>query len=120
MVRLAVAACVGLVVFYVYSLVDGTLATATRVRNLPKPVWILILVCVPLLGSILWFLFGRPRREPRVATRTLLAPDDDPDFLRTLQHNQNGSGATGTHDGPQPPRPNDTHRKHSDPEHSDD
>jgi hypothetical protein len=43
-----------------------------------KPVWILIVVLLPVLGGILWLIVGRARPSA-VARRR--APDDDPEFL---------------------------------------
>ena len=43
-----------------------------------KPVWVLIVVLLPVLGGILWLAIGRSRRASRLVAR---APDDDPEFL---------------------------------------
>ena len=45
---------------WAYALVDCITTTAERCRNLPKVAWVLLVVFVPLLGSLLWFGFGRP------------------------------------------------------------
>lgn len=71
------------VVLSVYSLFDVIAQPKTRVRLLPKFVWVPV-VLIPVLGPIAWLALGRPRfarpsgssRNPRV-----LGPDDDPDFL---------------------------------------
>jgi hypothetical protein len=67
----------------VFSLVDIALTNKRSVRSLTKPLWLLV-VLIPLAGALLWFLFGRPRRSPGGQTR-MIAPDDDPDFLRNLK-----------------------------------
>ena len=46
-----------------------------------KPVWILIVVLLPVLGGILWLTVGRVRRSTIAARR---APDDDPEFLEQI------------------------------------
>jgi hypothetical protein len=46
-----------------------------------KPVWILIVVLIPVLGGLLWLVVGRTRRSAIAARR---APDDDPEFLGRL------------------------------------
>ncbi len=46
-----------------------------------KPIWILIVVLLPVLGGILWFVVGRTRRSAAPVRR---APDDDPDFLGSI------------------------------------
>lgn len=59
------------------------------VRTLPRPIWVLLIVCFPLAGAVAWFLAGRPLQTAggpqrgRQQRRTL-APDDDPEFLRSL------------------------------------
>jgi hypothetical protein len=90
---------------WLWALFDSITAPAEKVRNLPKGVWvILILILLPIadLGAIAWFLLGRPREmagtprtgrwqdsgsaQPRPGSqrRRVIAPDDDPDFLRGL------------------------------------
>lgn len=64
---------------------------ADRVRNLPRALWVLILLVVPLLGPLAYFAWGRPaavqggslRRPARPSS-----PDDDPDFLRSMDTEQ--------------------------------
>jgi len=74
----------------VFSLVDWWQSPDARVRNLPKWVWILLILLVPLAGPIAWLFGGRPIVEspptqsaPR--PRPPRAPDDDPDFLAKLK-----------------------------------
>jgi hypothetical protein len=65
-------------VFWVFTIVDCAVQPATRHRGVSKPVWILIVVVLPVLGGILWLAVGRTRKST-IAQRK--APDDDPDFL---------------------------------------
>ena len=53
-----------------------------------KTTWIVVVVFLPIVGAALWFLIGRPRYEAPVrrAYAHPTAPDDDPDFLRNLEH----------------------------------
>ena len=51
---------------------------ATRHRGVSKPVWVLIVVLLPVLGGILWLAIGRSHRTGKLIAR---APDDDPEFL---------------------------------------
>ena len=77
----------GLVVLMltVYTLVDCALADRSRIRGLPRWVWIFVLVLVPVIGPLLWLLVGRGR-DGRAGARTSrsIAPDDDPEFLQRL------------------------------------
>ncbi|HCS60352.1 MAG TPA: hypothetical protein DIW46_02995 [Microbacterium sp.] len=69
-------------IFWVFSIVDCAVQPATRHRGVPKGAWIAIVVLIPVLGGILWFALGRRRRD-RESMRQV-APDDNPEFLRTL------------------------------------
>lgn len=64
--------------FWVYAIVDCALQPATRHRGVSKAAWIVIVVVIPVLGGLLWFVVGRGRRSKPSARR---APDDDPEFL---------------------------------------
>lgn len=96
---------VGLVIFalWIYCILDVISTDESVVRNLPKVLWLLIVIFLPTIGSISWLLLGRPERagfapgastyrpEPRRGqdrweprSRGVLAPDDDPRFLSQL------------------------------------
>jgi hypothetical protein len=68
--------------FWVYSIVDCALQPADRARGVSKGAWIAIVVLLPVLGGLLWFVVGRGRRSSVAATRR--APDDDPEFLGSI------------------------------------
>lgn len=78
----------------IYAFVDCLQTDGRLVRVLAKPVW-LIVVLVPVLGPLVWFVAGRtdargggpPPRRPGPAARPPgpRGPDDDPDFLRKLR-----------------------------------
>lgn len=84
MVRLWIVLGVAAAVFYIYSVADCAFFDRSRVRGLPKPVWLLIIILFPVIGGVLWFLIGRGRRKNGVGRRTV-APDDDPEFLKRLR-----------------------------------
>ncbi|MFD4469856.1 PLD nuclease N-terminal domain-containing protein [Rhodococcus sp. NPDC058505] len=48
-------------VLWVGCLVDVICADEHRVRHLPKILWLIVVILVPLLGSVLWLLLGRPQ-----------------------------------------------------------
>ncbi|MFF1571498.1 PLDc N-terminal domain-containing protein [Leifsonia sp. NPDC058292] len=83
MVRLWIVLGVAAAVFYIYSVADCALFERSRVRGLPKPVWLLVIILFPVIGGVLWFLVGRGRRRSEGVRRTT-APDDDPEFLKRL------------------------------------
>jgi len=70
-----------LTAFWVYTIVDCSVQPASRHRGVNKPIWILIVVLLPVLGGLLWLLVGRVRRSAIIARR---APDDDPEFLEQI------------------------------------
>jgi Phospholipase_D-nuclease N-terminal len=70
-----------LTAFWVYTIVDCSVQPANRHRGVSKPIWILIVIFLPVLGGLLWLTVGRVRRSAIVARR---APDDDPEFLEKI------------------------------------
>jgi hypothetical protein len=67
----------------VYTLVD-CLQTPNP-KALPKLVWVAIIVLIPVIGPLLWLLFGRTNgRGWGRGDDDVFAPDDDPSFLRDL------------------------------------
>lgn len=93
-----------LLALWIYCILDVIATNEGLIRNLPKVVWLLIVIFVPTVGSITWLLLGRPekagfapgdstyRAEPRSgridrsSPRSLgvIAPDDDPRFLAEI------------------------------------
>jgi len=71
---------------YIWFIVDVIRTPGSTTRTLPKFVWLLIVILLPLLGGLLWLLAGRPRsqRPGRKRGRGPVAPDDDPAFLRQI------------------------------------
>jgi hypothetical protein len=65
-----------LIVFalFVFALVDIIVRPSDQARHLPKLVWILIVVLLPLVGSILWFAVGREHTSSPSPRRTLRMP----------------------------------------------
>lgn len=57
-----------LLALVVGALVDIILSEQSRIKHLPKFLWIVIVILTPLIGSILWFTIGRTY-EPRSANR---------------------------------------------------
>jgi hypothetical protein len=46
-------------VLFAIALIDIILRDASQVKHLPKFAWIIIVILLPLLGSLLWFGLGR-------------------------------------------------------------
>lgn len=90
-----------LLALWVYCIFNVIITDESDCRNLPKIMWLLIVLLVPTIGSIIWLVAGRPRGVG-IAGRTAPAqgptsrfpeyqrpgrhiaanPDDDAEFLR--------------------------------------
>lgn len=92
------------VVLTIYAVIDCAMSEARRIRVLSKPVWLVAILLLPIVGPICWILFGkgliqltsgrrgapasdaaagRPRAGAAAAYPA--SPDDDPEFLRRLR-----------------------------------
>lgn len=99
MTRIAVSTLIFLGVWGVFTAVFAASAPKAQVRLMPKWIWVILCVIVPFFGGLLYLMVGRPlaggtgsgaggsrgtnggtRRQPKV-----VAPDDDPRFLRDLE-----------------------------------
>jgi len=81
-----------IVVLLVYAFFDLLATPKDRTRYLPKWLWF-ALVLIPVVGPVLWMLFGQRRDRPKppppppgggYGRPPAKGPDDDPDFLRGL------------------------------------
>ena len=71
-----------------YGLFDALQTEESRIRTLPKVMWIVVMLVIPIIGPILWLILGRPegQTENRQSFRRQpMAPDDDARFLEELQ-----------------------------------
>lgn len=77
----------------IYALIEAISTPSERVRIMPKGLWIVVIVLIPLIGGVLWLLFGNQnsylastvqgfKKTSRPARPT--SPDDDEAFLRSL------------------------------------
>ncbi|PZF98356.1 PLD nuclease N-terminal domain-containing protein [Micromonospora deserti] len=98
MARLYVLLFVVQIVLGVCALISCLSAEEGEIKALPRIAWVLIILFFPLLGSIAWFVAGRERAVGRPAgspfpgripstreRRRPVAPDDDPEFLRSIE-----------------------------------
>jgi hypothetical protein len=92
MVRLFVFLAAAQLVLMVLGLISAL--SAGRVRTMPRFLWVLVILLIPLVGPIAYFLAGRPRPAPREGGPVRrpparpMSPDDDPDFLRSMDTEQ--------------------------------
>ncbi|NLA65633.1 MAG: hypothetical protein GX862_06850, partial [Leucobacter sp.] len=57
--------------------VDAAMSDPARARGVSKPVWVVLVVVLPVIGAVLWFVIGKGRGPAPAPSR---APDDDPRF----------------------------------------
>ncbi len=71
MARVLVLVAVVVLLITVFSVIDCALTERYRVRALPRALWLLVIVVVPVVGPFLWWTAGRvpyarERRPPTV------------------------------------------------------
>jgi hypothetical protein len=122
MVRLFVFLAAAQLVLVILALISSL--SAGRVRAMPRALWVLVILLVPLLGPAAYFLFGRPLPAPREGGPVRRnpsrpsSPDDDPEFLRSMNTEQSRrdrelldrwerdlQDRDGEDQGPRPPAP---------------
>ncbi|MFI7547516.1 PLD nuclease N-terminal domain-containing protein [Actinoplanes sp. NPDC049599] len=87
----------------VIALIDCLSAEEFQIRALPRVVWVFLILLFSPIGAIAWFVAGRPARAVKLSNGTTwrpgsgfpedqrprrsgpLAPDDDPEFLKSLR-----------------------------------
>ena len=82
---------------WIYAFIDCLNTPEEEVRGLPKAVWVIIILLFGevLVGPVAWLLAGKVRRSPAggpasgapsPGRRTeWVAPDDNPEFLKSLK-----------------------------------
>jgi hypothetical protein len=95
------------VALWIFCLVDVIVSKEDECRNLPKMIWLLIVLMLPDVGSVLWLIAGRPlagrsgglrqswqqrglgQAPPRTTMPSAGAnPDDDEEFLRSIRRTE--------------------------------
>lgn len=79
MARFVIIGVIIAVAFILYALVDAAMSDPARSRGVSKPVWVVIVVVLPVIGAVLWFTIGKGRGPVAPPAR---AADDDPSFSR--------------------------------------
>jgi hypothetical protein len=85
--RIQLAVIVAVAIFQIFTTVYAASADRRQVRVLPKIVWVLLCLFIPIIGGLLYITIGRPidGDSGQGAKRSRpVAPDDDADFLRDL------------------------------------
>ncbi|MDN3295587.1 PLD nuclease N-terminal domain-containing protein [Streptomyces ficellus] len=79
----------------IYAFIDCLNTPEDEARHLPKVAWIFIILLFWIVGPIVWFAAGKLRHAPagggtpsewhRNHRTEWVAPDDNPDFLKSLK-----------------------------------
>ncbi|MEU1122764.1 PLD nuclease N-terminal domain-containing protein [Streptomyces sp. NPDC005899] len=79
----------------IYAFIDCLNTPEDEARHLPKVAWVFIILLFWIVGPIVWFAAGKLRHAPaggrtpsewhRGHRTTWVAPDDNPDFLKSLK-----------------------------------
>jgi hypothetical protein len=85
MVRLWIGVVVAAVAFTVYCVIDTATMPRQRIRSLGRAPWVVIVLVLPVLGGVLWFLLGRSPASGSAPAGRYRGPDDDPDFIGGVQ-----------------------------------
>ncbi|NEY33202.1 hypothetical protein GTU99_13535 [Streptomyces sp. PRKS01-65] len=89
----------------VYAFIDCISTKDEDVRHIPKPLWAILVLLFPLVGSVSWIIAGK-RRSPAAEgwsgvrsgagrSRQWVAPDDNPEFLKSLGEEKTGETDRG-------------------------
>lgn len=72
----------------IYAFIDCITTDEKEIRYIPKPLWAILVLLFPLVGSISWLIVGKVRTPSTggVSRRGgWVAPDDNPEFLKSLK-----------------------------------
>lgn len=79
-------------VLWIFGIFDVIASEETLVRNLPKTVWLLLVIFVPPIGAIAWLIMGRPQNvkfRPGATdyrgSRRPVGPEDDAGFQAGIE-----------------------------------
>ncbi|MEV7089803.1 PLD nuclease N-terminal domain-containing protein [Streptomyces sp. NPDC093085] len=76
----------------IYAFIDCITTEEQEIKYLPKPIWAILVLLFPLVGSISWLIVGRERTMPGRGA-SWVAPDDNPEFLKSLKEPKDGRPA---------------------------
>jgi hypothetical protein len=83
-------AAAALLLFWVWALLDCIATDSAMIRNLPKGMWLIIVIFIPDVGSLAWLLLGRPEKAAwrpgsvdYAAPRRPVGPEDAPRYSST-------------------------------------
>ncbi|MFG3039041.1 PLD nuclease N-terminal domain-containing protein [Streptomyces sp. NPDC048330] len=71
----------------IYAFIDCLNTPEDEVKHLPKVVWVIVVLLFWIVGPIVWLVAGKQRRARAGgrASSGWVAPDDNPEFLKSLR-----------------------------------
>ncbi|MFE0803298.1 PLD nuclease N-terminal domain-containing protein [Streptomyces sp. NPDC058812] len=90
----------------VYAFIDCISTKDADIRHIPKPLWAILVLLFPLVGSISWLIAGKKRQAAGASLwqgggrRQFVAPDDNPEFLKSLGDQPGDADKDRGEDGP--------------------
>ncbi len=87
MPRLLIPLIIIAVGFLIYGVIDVIRTPGRDMRYINKASWLLVVILVPIAGTVLWIMWGTKGKGGKPAPRPTgqRAPDDDEAFLRSLR-----------------------------------
>ena len=81
-------------VLWVLCFADAVTTDDDQFRNLSKEGWLVIVLLLPLVGSVLWLVAGRPQKIPR---DRLPADPEEAEFVRRCRERAEEQRRQGFH-----------------------
>ncbi|MER6255117.1 PLD nuclease N-terminal domain-containing protein [Streptomyces sp. NPDC001584] len=75
----------------IYAFIDCLNTPEAEVKHLPKVVWVIIILLFSIVGPVVWLFAGKDRVVSgggRARRTQWVAPDDNPEFLKSLRDEQ--------------------------------
>ncbi|MEV7557974.1 PLD nuclease N-terminal domain-containing protein [Streptomyces sp. NPDC089795] len=76
----------------IYAFIDCLNTPEAEVKHLPKVVWVIIILLFSIVGPVVWLFAGKDRVASggggRGRRAQWVAPDDNPEFLKSLREEQ--------------------------------
>ncbi|MEU2118867.1 PLD nuclease N-terminal domain-containing protein [Streptomyces sp. NPDC016459] len=87
----------------IYAFIDCLNTPEEEVKHLPKPVWAIVILLFSVVGAVGWIAAGkerRPRTRGGAGAGGWVAPDDNPEFLKSLKDEKKSDQDPGDGSGP--------------------
>ncbi|QKW43640.1 PLD nuclease N-terminal domain-containing protein [Streptomyces microflavus] len=92
----------------IYAFIDCLNTSEEDTKHLPKIAWVFIILLFWIVGPVVWLVAGKARRNAATGTgpsswqrgrrQQWVAPDDNPDFLKSLKDDKEARKAEKAED----------------------